>query len=199
MTIRAILAAASFLATLGPLCTGAQDAPARPGDRVLLKIVRDSVLVDTLRVDPRGLVVLPLVGDVRVGGIAGDAVQDTIRAQLARFMNPSAIEAILLRRVRVIGEVTKPGIYFVDRTFTLRDALALAGGVSLNGEERRFTLERDGNRRIMKEWRLGADGALPVESGDQLVVARLPWYQRNALAVVTAISVLSSLIIALAR
>ena len=198
MTLRAILVA-TFLAALGPLCASAQDAPALPGDRVLLRIIRDSALTDELRIDPRGMVVLPLVGDVRIGGIAGDAVQDTIRARLARFVNPIAVEAVLMRRVRVLGAVTKPGVYYVERAFTIRDAIALAGGVAESGNERRVTLERDGVRRTIDEWRLGAEGALPVESGDQLVVSRLPWYQRNALALVTAVSVLSSIIITLRR
>lgn len=161
--------------------------------------MRDSVYVDTLRIDPRGAVVVPLVGDVVLGGVAGDAVQDTLRARLSRFVNPTAVEAVLLRRVRVVGEVTKPGVFYVDRTVTLRDALAMAGGVAESGYERRLTLDRGGTRHLIQDWRLSAEGAWPVESGDQIIVARRPWYERNAMAVVTGLSVLLSIIIVLRR
>jgi polysaccharide export outer membrane protein len=166
---------------------------------VLLRLVRDSVLVDTLLIDPRGFVVLPLAGDVRLGDIAGDAVQDTIRSRLARFVSPVAVEAILLRRVRVVGAVGKPGVYYVDRTFTLRDAIAGAGGVTPEGREKRVSLVRAGTTSDMRDWRMGAEGDTVIQSGDELVVGRIPWYQRNAIAVVTAISVLVSLIITVTK
>ncbi len=140
---------------------------------------------------------LPLAGDVRVGEVAGDAVQDTIRARLARFMNPTAVEAVLLRRVRVVGEVAKPGVYFVELTFTLRDAIAMAGGVTADGRENRVSLLRMGRLSVLPDWRIGAEGEAFVESGDELVVGRIPWYQRNVLAIVTALSVLASIIITL--
>lgn len=170
------------------------------GDRVLVRILRDSILVDTLRIDARGMAVVPLAGDVRLGGVAGNAVQDTIRARLSRFVNPGVVEATLLRRVRVLGDVNRPGVYFVDRTSTLRDALALAGGVAESGDDRHATLERAGTRRKLRDWQSDAAGLWPVESGDQLLVERLPWYRRNVVAfMTTAASVLASLIITLSR
>jgi polysaccharide export outer membrane protein len=177
-----------------------QDAPAMAGDRVLVRILRDSILVDTLRIDARGMAVVPLAGDVRLGGVAGNAVQDTLRARLSRFVNPGAVEATLLRRVRVLGDVNKPGVYYVDRTFTLRDALALAQGVAESGDDRRATLERAGTRHELRDWHTDAAGLWPIESGDQLLVERLPWYRRNVVAfATTAASVLASLIITLSR
>jgi protein involved in polysaccharide export with SLBB domain len=112
-------------------------------------------------------------------------------------MNPTAVEAVLLRRVRVVGEVAKPGVYFVELTFTLRDAIAMAGGVTADGRENRVSLLRMGRLSVLPDWRIGAEGEAFVESGDELVVGRIPWYQRNALAIVTALSVLASIIITL--
>lgn len=165
----------------------------------MLRVVRDSVLIDTLLIDPKGFVVLPLAGDVRIGDVAGDAVQDTVRARLAKFVNPVAVEAVLLRRVRVVGAVGRPGIYYVDRTFTLRDAIAGAGGATAEGREKRASLVRAGVTREFRDWRVGTEADGFVESGDELFVGRIPWYQRNAIAVVTAVSVLVSIIITVTK
>jgi protein involved in polysaccharide export with SLBB domain len=166
---------------------------------VLLRVLRETLYVDTLRLDPRGVAVVLLVGDVRLGGIAGDAVQDTLRARLSQFVNPNAVEAVLLRRVRVFGEVLRPGLYYVDRTATIRDAVAMAGGVTAAGYDRRLSLVRPAGATELQDWRLGAEGALALESGDELVVLRLPWYRRDPLALVSAIGILASIIVTVRR
>lgn len=201
-TIRVLLAALvlAALVCIAAPCALAQNAPARPGDRVLIRIARDTMLQDTLRIDAKGMAVVPLAGDVRLGDVAGDAVQDTIRARLSRFVNPAAVEATLLRRVRVVGDVTKAGVYYVDRTFTLRDALALAGGAGDAGFDSRLTLDRAGVQTRMSDWRSDPVGLWMVESGDQLVVARLPWYRRNAAILATTLaSIMASVLITLSR
>jgi protein involved in polysaccharide export with SLBB domain len=182
-----------------PAGTRAQNGPVAPGDRVLLRVFRDSLFTDTLRIDARGVAVVPFVGDVRLGGIAGDMVQDTLRSRLARVVDPMAVEAVLLRQVRVMGEVTRPGLYYLERTATARDAIAVAGGVTAIGHERRATLERAGERRQLVDWRLGPAGAVVLESGDALVVARLPWYRREFATIVTSVGVLASILIAVSR
>lgn len=192
------LVAAPCLAA-APLCATAQNSPVRPGDRVLLRILRDTLIQDTLRVDPRGFVVVPFAGDIRLGDIPGDAVQDTIRAHLTRFTNPNVVEAIVLRRVRVVGEVAKPGVYYIDRTASLRDAVAMAGGVTTIGYEKRLTLLRGDRRTEFTDWRSNPDAAKSVESGDELTVGRLPWYQRELLSIVTGVGILASIIITLSR
>ena len=166
---------------------------------MLLRIVRDSVYADTLRIDAEGMATLPLAGDVLLAGVAGDRLQSAVRAQLTRFLDTTVVTATLLRRVRVVGEVAKPGVYFVDRTYTLRDAVATAGGVTPIAHDKQISLVRDGNSVLLRDWRLGAEGGGVVESGDELVVARLAWYKRELLAIVSGVGVLASIIIAVSR
>lgn len=194
-TLRAI----AFIVLVGSVA-GAQDGPLRPGDRVLLRVLLDSVLVDTVRIDARGFAVLPIAGDVSLGGIAGGAVQDSIRATLSRFVAPGAVEATVLRRVRVIGEVTRPGVLYVDRTFTLRDAIALAGGPTESGSATEVVVERGGQRRMIKDWHSDATALEVVDSGDQLVVPRLPWWKRNAPYLVSgAATILATVLVVITR
>jgi len=202
LTLRALRACGCLLIVGSGVAQAAraQDGPLRPGDRVLLRVLLDSVLVDTVRVDARGVAVLPLAGDVPLGGIAGHAVQDSIRSSLARFVAPGAVEATVLRRIRVIGEVTKPGVFYVDRTFTLRDAIAMAGGPTESGSATEIVLERDGRRRTITDWHSDAGALEVVESGDQLVVPRLPWWKRNAPYLVTgAATILATVLVVISR
>ncbi len=172
----------------------------RPGDQITLKIIRDTVVAFALDVGPRGFVVLPLAGDVHMGGVAGSSVQDSVRAALTRFVAPGAIEARLLRRIRVIGEVARPGVLFVDRTYTLRDAMALAGGPTEAGDAKVLVVERAGSQRRIADWHTDASALDAVESGDQLMVPRLPWYRRNASFLMTsAATILATVLLAATR
>lgn len=158
------------------------------------------MIADTLRVDAQGYAVVPLAGDVRLGGVPGAGVQDSIRASLSRFVAPSVVEATLLRRIRVLGEVAKPGVLFVDRTYSLRDAIALAGGPTESGEATKAVLERDGQRHAIDDWATDVAALEPLESGDQVFVPRLSWLRRNAPYLVTgAATVLATVILVVRR
>lgn len=69
----------------------------------------------------------------------------------------------------VLGEVREPGAYVFRRGMTVADALALAGGVTPLGSDRRLTLIRanGGNHR-----ELGVSLADPLLAGDSLTVGR---------------------------
>jgi protein involved in polysaccharide export with SLBB domain len=81
--------------------------------------------------------------------------------------------------VNVLGAVRNPGLYHVDLTTTVADVIAMAGGVSSDGNQNRIELVRGGKRlpvRLTGESRL-ADS--PIASGDQLLVAERSWFERN--------------------
>jgi polysaccharide export outer membrane protein len=180
-----------FFAAALPGAAAAQDSPVQPGDHISIRIFRDSVVTYTLLVGPRGFIVLPYAGDIHVSGVAGNSVQDSVRASLSRFMSPASVEATLLRRIRMLGDVARPGIMFVDRTYNLRDAVALAGGPTDAGHADEVILERGGVRRIIRDWRSDSVSLAAVESGDQIIIPRLPWYRRNAPYLVTSIGTLA--------
>jgi len=90
-----------------------------------------------------------------------------------------------------------PGLHLVDPTVTVADALALAGGPSINADQDKIRIIRDGveldvdvrvNTRI-------ADS--PLQSGDQIYVPLRSWITRNAGLVAATMSAVVSLTIAL--
>ncbi len=165
-------------------------APAvlRPGDSIKLLIWREPDLSGSYTVDEKGLATLPLLGTLPVAGVN----PDVLRAQLLEgyrkyLLNPS-IEVVFMHRVRILGAVLKPGLYPVDATMTVADALALAGGPTEGGSKDKVDILRDG-QRVQTDVRQDTPlAATPLQSGDQLFVPERPWLTRNPAIVPTLIS-----------
>lgn len=106
-------------------------------------------------VRPDGKISLPLVNDVHAAGLTPLQLAAAIKAAAARFVIDSDATVIVTqirsRKVYVVGEVSKPGPFFLGGDMTVLQAIGEAGGflegankgdVTIvrveNGEERRF-------------------------------------------------------------
>jgi protein involved in polysaccharide export with SLBB domain len=150
-----------------------------PGDGLRLRIFREPDLSGEYVVDDRGVVVLPKIGEYKVTGVPADSVRGVIRTALKQFLVGESIEITPFRRVAVTGAVLKPGLYPVDPSMSVADALILAGGVALTGKTRVVELRIAGAREgtevpaETRVWDTGAGGTR------QLFVPQKPWAQRN--------------------
>lgn len=169
----------------------------RPGDVVKLTIWREKDLSGELTVDENGTVVFPKLGPMHVTEIPPELLRDTLVALYQRYLVNPSIEVTLLRRVTILGAVRKPGVYPVDPTTTIADALALAGGVAPEGRMDRLELRR-GDERTGINIQVGTRIAdSPIQSGDQLFVPEKSWLSRNVGALTTVFSVLTSVAVTL--
>jgi polysaccharide export outer membrane protein len=173
--------------------------PMQPGDRILVWVPADSLRRDTLVVEETGFVALPRVGRVNAAGIPAGALADTIRARYRRLLRTDDVLVIPLHRVSVLGEVRKPGIYFLGLTASLRDAVALAEGVTDIGNPCCITVVRDSSREKIRDWQTRPASELDIASGDAIVVDRESWFKRNVLSVLSGSAILVTAIIALRR
>lgn len=120
------------------------------------------------------------------GGAAGPAVVpgpnaatgDTIRVDLQKLQSGTLTQNVALRpgdtifipraeTVFVSGQVRTPGEYPIRAGMTVRQALALAGGVTDRGSTRRVQIIRVVNG---KETTMSGDLQKPVQAGDTIVV-----------------------------
>ncbi len=111
----------------------------------------------------------------------------------------SRLEVTPLRRIGIVGDVRIPNVYYIDLTTNLRDAIALAGGVAEIGRPDNVSIIRNGQRTMVKDWENSASVWAPLLSGDEILVGRQSFFERNAIAVITGVSVLASIIFTLAR
>ncbi len=160
--------------------TAAVTQGVRPGDVIRVWIWREQDYSGEFPVDARGMVVLPLLGEVAVPGRTAEALSDSLREAYRKYLNNPSIQVTVLRRIAVQGEVAKPGLYPADATITIGDLISLAGGVTQNGNRKKIQLVR--NSKVMVSG-LGPGTVLqqsPAQSGDQVFVPQKSWLARNS-------------------
>jgi len=119
-----------------------------------------------------------------------------VRRALTNVYRIDDAAVVPLRRLTVLGEVRKAGVYFLPVEARLRDAIAEAQGVGEIGNPDRLTLVRDGTELHIKRWMTGIGGAQQVASGDVLIIDREPWLKRNTLSVVSTFALLITSVLA---
>ena len=112
------------------------------------------------------------------------------------LLNPS-IEITILRRINILGAVTRPGIYNVDPTVTIADALAMAGGVTTIGNPDNIQILRDGQELTTGVSQRTRIAESPMQSGDQIYVPERGMFSRNTGLYTTLFSAAITLTVAL--
>jgi protein involved in polysaccharide export with SLBB domain len=172
----------------------------KPGDQIEVQIKNEPVLSGRYAITPQGDAMLPLVGRVVVADRPFEEVEAEVRAEYARELAEPDVLIVALQRVSVLGEVRAPGMHWVDPTGTVRDVFVLSGGFSPSANRGRIELIRGETTTRLEVQSDGAPPAIPVRSGDQLVIGKRGWLSENtglfigAAATVAAAAVTSLII-----
>ncbi|MEK0430324.1 MAG: hypothetical protein RL139_128 [Gemmatimonadota bacterium] len=167
--------------------TGAPEVTLRPGDAIDVRIVADADLSGVCPVDERGMVTLPLVGTRLVTGAVWSVVRDSLLAAFARELRYPSVQLTPMRRIPILGHVNKAGVQLLDPAVTLAGAIAMAQGASPDGDLRKVRVVRDGITLLEAAPVDATVFQLDLRSGDQVVVGRRSWWDRNSGAVVGAV------------
>jgi protein involved in polysaccharide export with SLBB domain len=177
--------------------TGERPVSLQPGDMIRVDIWREPDLSGTFPVNDRGVVTLPLLGRTEVVNLALDELQDRlIEAYQVHLRNPS-INITPLRRINILGEVGRPGLYEVDPTVSLAGVIGLAGGVTPAGDMDRIRIIRGGEVLYERVGAASTVNAADVRSGDQIVVLQRSWFERNSTFVVSLVLSVTSIVLGL--
>ena len=188
----AVTLAASSVAK--PQASDPSNAPLKPGDRLLIKIWLDTAFADTVRIDETGAAMLPRLGPMHITDLASRGIADSVRRAYTRVTRTPSIEVTPLRRVTVLGEVKLPATYFMETGTTMREAVALAGGVTDIGALKYLIVLRDSARIAIENWQRRSDQTVVVRAGDVVWIDREPWLKRNIFSVISGLGVLFSVI-----
>jgi polysaccharide export outer membrane protein len=113
-------------------------APIGPGDFLDISEYHTPEFHSTVRVSAAGMVTLPMVGEMKVGGLDEQAAARAIEAALlAKGMLLHPLVSVLVtayagQDVSVLGEVTRPGVYPYTFHHRLLDLISAASGLSPN-------------------------------------------------------------------
>lgn len=113
-----------------------------------LSLNEAALYVNGFSVDKDGNVQLPSIGKVKLMGLTINEAQDLLQRKINEyFANATVILKLVSFRVSVLGEVQRPGTYFVyNNQITLLEALSQAGGPSEIGDKRHVTLMRQSDQ-----------------------------------------------------
>src|SRR5205814_4412483 len=152
----------------------------RPGDVIRLRIWREPDLSGDFPVDETGTATFPKIGAFKVFDYTPSGLKTKLLQSYAQYLVNPSVEVTMLRRINVLGAVQHPGLYPVDPTMTIADALAVAGGATSSGDQHHVVLVRNG-ARITEA--LSAETSIaetPLRSGDQLFVPERSFIVRNS-------------------
>jgi len=128
-------------------------------DRLRIAVYQEEDLTTLTRVDARGRVNLPLLGEIAIGGMTVTEAQTAVENAYkeGRFLrNPQVtinVEEYAVREVSVSGQVRNPGRYQLpnESTYTLAELVTKAGGISDIGKGSAVTVTRilpDGTKKV---------------------------------------------------
>lgn len=97
-------------------------------------------------VDSHGDIDFPVLGKIHLAGLTREEAENLIKSLLIKsrqIKDPVVIVEFMNLGFSVLGEVSRPGRYKIDRDrFTLFDALSLAGDLTINGQREDVALVR---------------------------------------------------------
>lgn len=105
-----------------------------PYDLLTIEVFQVEALSSQERVSEEGMVVMPLIGNVKVGGLTTGEAEKAIADLYARsyLQNPQVnifVMEYASQKVTVLGHVKKAGVFPLTGQTTLMQAVAMAGGL----------------------------------------------------------------------
>lgn len=98
------------------------------------------------QIDANGDISLPLIGKVTVKGLTLQECEVLIHSKAKEYLKELSVKVRLLNyKVTVMGEVTKPGVYYnYNYNFTVMDAISMANGITNYADLENVTILRSG-------------------------------------------------------
>ena len=191
MTIRSLLMALAILVAWSALVPAQAQYQLQPGDSLQISVWQEPRLDRQITVAPDGSIALPLAGRIQAAGRTAAQVEQALTASLApQYADELDVTVHLLARadagelppvvpgIFVMGEVTRPGEFPLQKPTTVLQAIALGGGLSPFAAERRIQVHRKlgGQDQIhvfdFKAFKHGLNptGNIVLKPGDVVVV-----------------------------
>lgn len=104
------------------------------GDVIDIAVFQVEELNKTVRVNGRGSIILPLLGEIKVKGLTAQQTESLLIERLDEFLQNPQVSVFVAeyrsQEISVLGAVKDPGIKSLERSRTLLEVLTVAGGLS---------------------------------------------------------------------
>jgi polysaccharide export outer membrane protein len=139
------------------------------GDRIRIQVHDEDDLTVDARIEEKGIVSFPFLGEIRVLGLTLSELerQITIGLKDGYLLKPEVrVMVVEYRKFYVIGEVKAPGGYPYIPGLTVRKAATLAGGFTERASSKKIYVLRENSKQ--ERTKIELDG--PVYPGDTVIV-----------------------------
>lgn len=156
------------------------------GDKVEMNVYRVESLDGIFNVERDGVVDFPLIGEVKVSGLSTGQLRRELEFRYGSGLikEPSIsinIEKTILGRFVVDGAVEEPGVFEIFEVASISEAIALAGGLTLEADKDDVFLIREVNGE-QKMQRLNLhEIRISGEKGPEIYPNDIVFVQSNAL------------------
>lgn len=155
-----------------------------PGDKVKIEVLGYDEIKIKDQIPESNAIQVPLIGKVTIGGLTEGGAEKLITELLATkgIIKDAQVQVsvteYISKSVAVMGFVRRPGKYPIKGRETVLDLIALAGGVSPDGDERVVIVRTDNSKhevdlRSLFRGSKNSDNIFMV-SGDIVYIPRAP-------------------------
>lgn len=178
--IRGLMFGVGIVLAFSRVVGGQEPAPDEfhVGDRIALTVEGPQALADTALVREGLVLRLPTFGDISLAGVKRSDTQKYLTQQIGKYIKDPVVHATPLVRIAILGEVGRPGFYWVPSDNLLSDVVMRAGGPTGNADLNKTVVKRSGKEVISQSQSQVAltEGKtlddLQVAPGDELVVGQ---------------------------
>jgi polysaccharide export outer membrane protein len=149
-----------------------------PEDVILVRVWREPDLSGQLVIRPDGQINMPLIREIRAGGLSPEQLTTNLTEALSKFINNPQVlvqvMAVRSQKYMVTGEINRPGAYPLAGPTSVFEAITLAGGFREFANTGNITILRGAQRlrfnyrEVVKGKNLGQN--ILIENGDKIVV-----------------------------
>lgn len=125
-----------------------------PGDELHVEVFRNQELSRDVKVMPDGTFSYPLLGEVKAAGVGVRELRETITNGLRSHLVVEPVISITItalksRKVAVLGEVRRPGMFSLEGSLSVIEAVTAAGGFTKEATQRNVLLVRSDRGRAV--------------------------------------------------
>ena len=180
--------AAVLLLMILPSVVFSQDYLVGERDVLRITVYDNPDLTTVARVSGEGTITFPLIGEVKVAGLTIQQIAKRISGLLSEgyIVNPQVmvfVEEYRSKKVTVIGEIVKPGLYELPGPTTLLELLSKAGGITKDAGDKAIVKRKSsqGERSITVDLRKlieKGDTSLDValQDGDSIYIPKAGFF-----------------------
>ena len=142
------------------------------GDKLRITVFGQEAMTGEYVVDGSGAISMPLLAQVRAGGLTAQGLEESIKQRLASeglIVSPSVnVQILTYRPFFILGEVAQPGQFAYVDNMTVLTAVAIAGGFTHRADTDGFTITRKIGNKVIEGH---AQRNTLVKPGDVISVA----------------------------